>query len=54
VHRYGWSAPAQWHSTSMRTRQPQPSWPQVNSVPASFAIFFTFLIEDEHDQTYTP
>jgi hypothetical protein len=27
----------------MRTRQPQPSWAQVSSVPASFAIDFLLI-----------
>ncbi|EUA43209.1 glycosyl hydrolase family 3 C-terminal domain protein [Mycobacterium xenopi 3993] len=35
VQRYASPASGQWHSTSMRTRHPQPSWPQVNTVPFS-------------------
>jgi hypothetical protein len=27
----------------MRTRQPQPSWEQVSSVPASFAIYSALI-----------
>jgi hypothetical protein len=41
----------------MRTRQPQPSWEHVSSVPASFAISFPFLLWDSADTatvTYTP
>jgi hypothetical protein len=30
----------------MRTRHPQPSWPHVNSVPASFAIYSAYLSWD--------
>jgi len=35
VQTYGSPLPEQWQGTSMRTRQPQPSWPHVSSVPAS-------------------
>ena len=35
VQRYGSPEPEQWHATSMRTRHPQPSWPQVSKVPSS-------------------
>jgi hypothetical protein len=49
VQRYGWSAPAQWHSASIRTRQPQPSWAHVSSVPVSFAIYVTLVCWEPHE-----
>lgn len=44
VQRYGSPAPEQWHGTSMRTRQPQPSWPQLSTVPASWFVICITLI----------